>query len=227
LLAWGHAARAYLGRAEPTAELETALTMARRAIDQDGEDPWAHLAMGYVHMVSRRPQPAFSELKQTIELNSSFAFGHMILGSAYGYAGMVMRDCTSWRSPQGSAFATTFTRRRYPPPACAISCPSASHRVLRAQGSVAAAPFRDGLAHAGRGRGAGGRARSCRPRLGGSQAAAAQPDRRLGREIPSDRPRRGQGDVYRGIVQGRSPVRIMAGWASQPCTTDSVPLSLV
>ena len=89
LLAWGHAARAYLGRAEPTAELETALTMARRAIDQDGEDPWAHLAMGYVHMVSRRPQPAFSELKQTIELNSSFAFGHMILGSAYGYAGMV------------------------------------------------------------------------------------------------------------------------------------------
>ena len=89
LLAWGYAARAHLGRAEPTAELETALAMARQATDQDGEDPWAHLAMGYVHMVSRRPQLAFPELKQAIELNPSFAFAHMILGSAYGYAGMV------------------------------------------------------------------------------------------------------------------------------------------
>ena len=88
LLAWGYAARAHLGRADPEPELKTALVMARRAIEQDWEDPWAHLAMGYVHMVSRRSQPAIAELSEAIELNPNFAFAHTVLGSAYGYAGM-------------------------------------------------------------------------------------------------------------------------------------------
>jgi adenylate cyclase len=88
LLAWGYAARAHLGRADPTPELGTALGIARRAIELDWEDPWAHLAMGYVHMVSRRSELAIAELNEAIELNPSFAFAHMILGSAYGYAGL-------------------------------------------------------------------------------------------------------------------------------------------
>ena len=46
LLAWGYAARAHLGRADPATELKTALVMARRAIEQDSEDPWAHLIDG-------------------------------------------------------------------------------------------------------------------------------------------------------------------------------------
>ena len=39
-------------------------------------------------MVSRRSQPAIAELSEAIELNPNFAFAHMILGSAYGYAGL-------------------------------------------------------------------------------------------------------------------------------------------
>jgi adenylate cyclase len=87
LLAWAYAARAQLGWSDASEELEKALTMTRRAIEQDVEDPWSHLCAGYVHMVSRRFKPAVEELNQALELNPSFAFPHMILGSAYGYAG--------------------------------------------------------------------------------------------------------------------------------------------
>ena len=88
LLAWAYAARAHLGRADPAEELRTALAMARLAIEQDWEDPWSHLATGYVHMVSRRHVPAVEEFNQALELNPNFAFAHMILGSTYGYGGM-------------------------------------------------------------------------------------------------------------------------------------------
>jgi adenylate cyclase len=87
LLAWAYAARAQLGWSEPSEELEKALTMARQAIEQDWEDPWAHLAAGYVHMVSRRFNSAVQELNEALEQNPNFAFAHMLLGSTYGYAG--------------------------------------------------------------------------------------------------------------------------------------------
>jgi adenylate cyclase len=61
--------------------------MARQAIEQDWEDPWAHLAAGYVHMVSRHFKPAVQELNAALEQNPSFAFAHMLLGSTYGFAG--------------------------------------------------------------------------------------------------------------------------------------------
>jgi TolB-like protein/class 3 adenylate cyclase/Tfp pilus assembly protein PilF len=89
LLAWSYGARAQLGWSEPSEVLEKALEFARHAIEQDLEDPWAHLAAGYVHMVSRRYQPALNELKESIERNPSFAHAHMLLGSVYGYGGAV------------------------------------------------------------------------------------------------------------------------------------------
>ena len=87
LLAWAYAARAHLGKADPVSELKTAEAIARRAIEQDGDDSWAHTAMGYVHMVSRRFEPAVASLREAIERNPNFAFAHMILGSAFGYGG--------------------------------------------------------------------------------------------------------------------------------------------
>jgi adenylate cyclase len=89
LLAWSYGARAQLGWSDEAGVLEKALAFARRAIEQDLEDPWAHLAAGYVHMVSRRYKPAVDELKESIERNPSFAQAHMVLGSAYGYGGAV------------------------------------------------------------------------------------------------------------------------------------------
>ena len=64
LLAWAYAARAQLGWSDASDELEKALTMARQAIEQDWEDPWAHLSAGYVHMVSRRSVPAVQEFSE-------------------------------------------------------------------------------------------------------------------------------------------------------------------
>jgi tetratricopeptide (TPR) repeat protein len=87
LLAWAYAARAHLGRVDPETELAVALGMARKAIEQDAEDPWSHLATGYVLMVWRRSDPALAELNESIERNPSFAFGHLIFGSACGYRG--------------------------------------------------------------------------------------------------------------------------------------------
>ena len=87
LLAWAYAARAHLGKADPISELKTAEALARKAIEQDGGDSWAHLAMGYFHMVARHSSPAIASLKEAITRNPNFAFGHMILGSAYAYSG--------------------------------------------------------------------------------------------------------------------------------------------
>jgi adenylate cyclase len=88
LLAWTHAASATLGWADAKEVLAAARAMAQRAIQHDQEDPWTHFAAGYVHMVSRDFHAAVKDLSEAIELNPSFAFAHMILGSGYGYGGM-------------------------------------------------------------------------------------------------------------------------------------------
>jgi TolB-like protein/Tfp pilus assembly protein PilF len=88
LLAWTHAARAQLGSAAARDLLNTARAMAQRAIQRDCEDPWAHFAAGYVHMVSRGFDQAVKELAEAIELNPSLAFAHVVLGATYGYGGL-------------------------------------------------------------------------------------------------------------------------------------------
>jgi TolB-like protein/Tfp pilus assembly protein PilF len=89
LLAWAYGARAQLGWSEPSEMLDRALEKARQAIEQDWDDPWAHMAAGYVHMVSRRYKNAVEELTEAIDRNPSFAFAHMLLGSTHAYGGMV------------------------------------------------------------------------------------------------------------------------------------------
>ena len=88
LLAWTLAARAHAGVPDAPARLEQAFARARAATEHDPDDAWPHVALGYVHMVGRRSEPAVYELKEAIDRNPSFAIAYMILGSAYGYAGM-------------------------------------------------------------------------------------------------------------------------------------------
>jgi adenylate cyclase len=88
LLAWTHAARVQLGWADARDVLGTARAMAQRAIQRDSEDPWTHLAAGYVHMISRGFDQAVKELTEAIELNPSLAFAHVVLGATYGYGGV-------------------------------------------------------------------------------------------------------------------------------------------
>jgi TolB-like protein/Tfp pilus assembly protein PilF len=88
LLAWAHATRVQLGRADAWGDLGNARLIAQRAIQHDPEDPWTHLAAGYVHMVSRGFDKAVKELSEAIELNPSLAFAHTLLGCTYAYGGL-------------------------------------------------------------------------------------------------------------------------------------------
>ena len=87
LIAWTTVSRAHIGRVRLPEVLEPAMAAARKAIDLDGEDPWGHLALGYVHMLARRFRPAVEELSQSIDLNPSFALAHGILGASFGFGG--------------------------------------------------------------------------------------------------------------------------------------------
>jgi TolB-like protein len=87
LLAWTYITGAHMGWANFADTLGPALDSAKRAIERDGEDPWGHLALGYVHMLTRQFRPAIDALEETLVLNPNFALGHMILGSAYGFGG--------------------------------------------------------------------------------------------------------------------------------------------
>ena len=87
LLSWVFGARAHLGLADPEPMLAKAIGHARRALLRDSGDPWAHLALGYVHMVARQYQPAIDQLGEAIERNPSFALAHMVMGSSHAYGG--------------------------------------------------------------------------------------------------------------------------------------------
>ncbi|MBL8894758.1 MAG: adenylate/guanylate cyclase domain-containing protein [Rhizobiales bacterium] len=88
LLAWAFATRVVSGKLEFELGISDSLALAQRAIDLDPDDPWAHFAAGYVYTFSRRLGPAVEELNEALQRNPNFAFAHIILGSAYGYAGL-------------------------------------------------------------------------------------------------------------------------------------------
>jgi adenylate cyclase len=116
LLAWTHAARAQLGSADVRIALGVARAMAQRAIQRESEDPWTHLAAGYVHMVSRGFEQAVKELCEAIELNPSLAFAHVVLGATYGYGGMAddgLNHCgiAARLSPRDFTQAVNFSAR--------------------------------------------------------------------------------------------------------------------
>ncbi|MFO1210154.1 MAG: winged helix-turn-helix domain-containing protein [Amaricoccus sp.] len=88
LLAWTQAGLAQLGSADAREALDAARAMAQQAIQRDSEDPWTHLAAGYIHMVSRSFDQAVRHLTEAIALNPSLAFAHVVLAATYGYRGM-------------------------------------------------------------------------------------------------------------------------------------------
>ncbi|RWK28085.1 adenylate/guanylate cyclase domain-containing protein [Mesorhizobium sp.] len=88
LLAWAFATRVISGNLEFESGISSALALAQGAIDLDPEDPWAHFAVGYISAFSRRFGPAVEELNEALQRNPNFAFVHIILGVAYGYAGL-------------------------------------------------------------------------------------------------------------------------------------------
>ena len=101
LLAWTQAALVQLGWADAGDVLGNARAMAQRAIQRDAEDPWSHLAAGYVHMVSRDFDEAVKELTEAIELNPSFGSLTWYLERSTAMAACRRMACTIVSSGHG------------------------------------------------------------------------------------------------------------------------------
>jgi len=87
LLALAYMSGAHMGWLAAQEAVPAAREAARRSIAADGDDPWGHLALGYVHLLSRDPPQAIDELSEALWLNPNFAMGHLLLGLAHGYGG--------------------------------------------------------------------------------------------------------------------------------------------
>jgi TolB-like protein len=87
LLAMAFATGAHMGWLEASDVVPTAREAARQSIATDSDDPWGHLALGFVHMLSRQSALALDEMREAIWLNPNFAIGHLLLGVSHGFAG--------------------------------------------------------------------------------------------------------------------------------------------
>ena len=64
-----------------------AMDSARRAAELDDNDPWAHLALGYVAFVARQTDEAVAQFRRAIDLNPNFAAAHGYLGYPLAFDG--------------------------------------------------------------------------------------------------------------------------------------------
>jgi TolB-like protein/Tfp pilus assembly protein PilF len=87
LLAVAFMTGAHMGWLSASDALPPARDAARKSIAVDPDDPWGHLALGYVHMLSRQAALAIDELREAIWLNPNFAIAHLLLGLSHGYVG--------------------------------------------------------------------------------------------------------------------------------------------
>jgi TolB-like protein/Tfp pilus assembly protein PilF len=69
-------------------DTEQALQAARRAIELDDRDSFAHLAMGRAFYMDRRMDAANHEFEEAIRINPSNAYAHIFLGGSLVHLGM-------------------------------------------------------------------------------------------------------------------------------------------
>ena len=68
-------------------ELTRAPELGERAAELDDNDPWAHLALGYVAFMQRRIAESTAEFERALQLNPNFAAAHGYLGWALAFDG--------------------------------------------------------------------------------------------------------------------------------------------
>ncbi len=90
LLATSHTFSAHMGWAEMATAVPIAERAALAAILADSEDPWAHHALGCVHLFMRRFDHALAELELALRLNPNFSL-------AQGYYGLALSYCGRWQ----------------------------------------------------------------------------------------------------------------------------------
>jgi TolB-like protein/cytochrome c-type biogenesis protein CcmH/NrfG len=90
LLAASQTFSAHMGWMDMAATTPIAERAAQAAILADSEDPWAHCALGCVHLFRRRFDDALAELEFALQLNPNFSL-------AQGYYGLVLSYCGRWQ----------------------------------------------------------------------------------------------------------------------------------
>ena len=88
ILAVGLISNAWLGRAGPhRGFVDRALAEAKTAVALDEQDPWGHMALGFVHGYTRNSDDAISEMQRALDLNPNFALAHGLFGLVLALAG--------------------------------------------------------------------------------------------------------------------------------------------
>jgi len=87
VLAACHAFASRMGWEDARTALPIAERTALAAIRADDEDPWAHFALGYVYLYTRRFDDALAESELALRLNPSFALAQGLQGMTLSYAG--------------------------------------------------------------------------------------------------------------------------------------------
>ena len=101
VLAASHMFSAHMGWADQAAVAPIAERAALAAILADGEDPWAHFALGCVYLFARRFDNSLAEFELALRLNPNFSL-------AQGYYGLALSYCGHWK--EGAAAASRALR---------------------------------------------------------------------------------------------------------------------
>jgi TolB-like protein len=96
LLGTSYMFTAHMGWMDMTAALRLAERAAFAAIRADGDDPWAHNALGHVNLFARRFEESLAEFETALRLNPNFAL-------AQGYYGLALSYCGRWRDADEAA----------------------------------------------------------------------------------------------------------------------------
>jgi TolB-like protein len=80
---------AHMGWADMAQVVWIAGQAALAAIRADSEDPWAHYALGNVHLFTRRFDDSIAEFEVALQLNPNFSL-------AQGYYGLALSYCGRW-----------------------------------------------------------------------------------------------------------------------------------
>jgi TolB-like protein len=96
VLATSHTFSAHMGWEDMATATPVAERAALAAILADSEDPWAHHALGCVHLFVRRFDDALAEFELALRLNPNFSL-------AQGYYGLALAYCGRWEEANVAA----------------------------------------------------------------------------------------------------------------------------
>jgi len=118
LLATSHTFCAHMGWENMAAAAPIAEQAASAAILADSEDPWAHHALGCVHLYARRFDDSLAEFEWALQLNPNFSM-------AQAYYGLTLAYCGRWQEAASSVQRALRLSPR--DPLAAIYCGIASY----------------------------------------------------------------------------------------------------